>query len=128
MFSEDGIGLFGVRMRGEDNLLGFCGFVRFEGMKEPELAYELKQVAWGKGFATEACVACPRQALRRAWNSSISTVSRRSSFAQAKISPRGRKSLLYTASAYLSVIPATKSTVSVMGSGSLGTRSFPCSR
>lgn len=62
MFSEDGIGLFGVRMRGVDNLLGFCGFVRVEGMKEPELAYELTQVAWGKGFATEACVACLRQA------------------------------------------------------------------
>jgi [ribosomal protein S5]-alanine N-acetyltransferase len=35
MFSEEGIGLFGVRMRGSEDLLGFCGFVGLEGMEEP---------------------------------------------------------------------------------------------
>jgi hypothetical protein len=46
----------------------------------------------------------------------------------AKISPRGRKSRPYVARAYLSVIPATKSMVSVSGSGSLAARSSGCSR
>jgi RimJ/RimL family protein N-acetyltransferase len=58
MFSEADIGLFGVRRRGSENLIGFCGFVRLEGMKEPELAYELTQGAWGEGLATEASIAC----------------------------------------------------------------------
>jgi RimJ/RimL family protein N-acetyltransferase len=45
MFSEEGISLFGVRRHGSENLIGFCGFVRLEGMEEPELAYELTRGA-----------------------------------------------------------------------------------
>ncbi len=37
MFSKEKIGVFGVRMRGREDLLGFCGFVRLKGMEEPEL-------------------------------------------------------------------------------------------
>jgi RimJ/RimL family protein N-acetyltransferase len=48
MFSEEGIGLFGVRRHGSENHIGFCGFVRLEGMEEPELAYELTRGAWAK--------------------------------------------------------------------------------
>jgi RimJ/RimL family protein N-acetyltransferase len=62
MFSEEKIGLFGVRMRGRVDLLGFCGFVRLEGMEEPELWYELTEKVWGRGFATEAARACVRYA------------------------------------------------------------------
>jgi len=62
MFSEVKIGVFGVRMRGREDLLGFCGFVRLEGMEEPELWYELTQKVWGKGIATEAAWACVRYA------------------------------------------------------------------
>jgi [ribosomal protein S5]-alanine N-acetyltransferase len=61
-FSEEDVGLFGVRMRGREDLLGFCGFVRLEGMKEPELLYELTQEVWGKGIATEAARACVQYA------------------------------------------------------------------
>ena len=41
MFSKEKIGLFGVRLRGREDLLGFCGFVCLQGMEEPELCYEL---------------------------------------------------------------------------------------
>ena len=63
MFSKEKIGLFGVRMRGKKDLLGFCGFVRLEGVEEPELWYELTQKVWGRGIATEAARACVRYAL-----------------------------------------------------------------
>ena len=43
MLSEEKIGVFGVRIRGSEDLLGFCGFVRLEGMQEAELWYELTQ-------------------------------------------------------------------------------------
>jgi ribosomal-protein-alanine N-acetyltransferase len=66
MFSEEGIGLFGIRRRGSESLIGFCGFVRLEGMEEPELAYELAQEAWGEGLATEASLACLRCAFEDA--------------------------------------------------------------
>jgi ribosomal-protein-alanine N-acetyltransferase len=62
MFSEEKIGLCGVRVRGREDLLGFCGFVRLEGMEEPELWYELTQKVWGRGIATEAARACVRYA------------------------------------------------------------------
>src|SRR3712207_696975 len=58
MFSKERIGLFGVRVRGREDLLGFCGFVRLGGMEEPELWYELTQEVWGRGIATEAAWAC----------------------------------------------------------------------
>ena len=66
MFSSEGIGLFGVRMRGGEDLLGFCGFVRLEGMDEPELGYELTSEVWGRGIATEASRACLRYAFDEA--------------------------------------------------------------
>lgn len=66
MFSEEGIGCFGVRMRGSEELLGFCGFVRFDGMEEPELGYELTSEVWGRGLATEASRACLRYAFEGA--------------------------------------------------------------
>jgi RimJ/RimL family protein N-acetyltransferase len=63
MFSTEGIGLFGIRKHGSESLIGFCGLVRFAGMNEPELAYELTPRAWDDGLATEASVACLRHAL-----------------------------------------------------------------
>lgn len=66
LFSDAGVGLFGVRLRGDDRLLGFCGFVLLEGMEEPELGYELTREAWGKGYASEASRACLRHAFEEA--------------------------------------------------------------
>jgi ribosomal-protein-alanine N-acetyltransferase len=65
MFSKERIGVFGVRMRGREDLLGFCGFVRLLGMEESELWYELSQEVWGRGLATEAAWACVRYAFEK---------------------------------------------------------------
>ena len=62
MFSKENVGLFGVRLRGREDLLGFCGFVCLKGMEEPELCYELTQKMWGGGIATQAARACLRYA------------------------------------------------------------------
>jgi RimJ/RimL family protein N-acetyltransferase len=66
MFADEGVGLFGVRRRGRENLIGFCGFVRLEGMEEPELAYELTQGTWGEGIATEVSLVCLHHAFEEA--------------------------------------------------------------
>ncbi len=65
MFSEEGIGLFGVRMHGSENFIGFCGFARLECMEEPELGFELTKEAWRQVIATEAAVACLRHAFEK---------------------------------------------------------------
>ena len=57
-FAEKGLGLFGICLRGEANLLGLCGFRSLENTDEIELAYQLSQEWWGRGFATEAARAC----------------------------------------------------------------------
>lgn len=62
MFSEEGLGLFGVRLQGAEEQLGFCGFLRLEGMEEAELGYELLPGLWGQGISTEAARACLRHA------------------------------------------------------------------
>ncbi len=61
-FSERGLGLFGVRLRGGEEIVGLCGFFRPEGMEEMELAYELTHDLWGRGLATEAARGCLRYA------------------------------------------------------------------
>jgi len=66
MLADEGIGLFSVRRRGNGNVIGFCGFVRLEGMEEPELAYELTRETWGQGLATEASLACLHYAFESA--------------------------------------------------------------
>jgi ribosomal-protein-alanine N-acetyltransferase len=59
MFPEEGVGLFGVRLRSSGELVGFCGFGHTQdGPEEIELIYELLPELWGRGLATEASRAC----------------------------------------------------------------------
>ncbi len=55
-----GVGAVGRRdgLHGSEELLGFRGFLRLEGMEEPEIAYELTEEAWESSLATEAARAC----------------------------------------------------------------------
>jgi [ribosomal protein S5]-alanine N-acetyltransferase len=67
MFSEEGVGLFGVRLRGSAELVGFGGFGHTrDGPQEIELIYELVPELWGMGLATEASRACLRHAFEAA--------------------------------------------------------------
>jgi RimJ/RimL family protein N-acetyltransferase len=67
MFSEEGVGLFGVRLRGSGELVGFCGFGHTrDGPQEIELIYELLPELWGRGLATEASRACLHHAFTTA--------------------------------------------------------------
>lgn len=65
-FAEGGVGLFGVRPRGESRLIGFCGFSRAGETGEMELMYGLLPEWWGGGFATEAARASLRHAFEEA--------------------------------------------------------------
>lgn len=58
LFSEERLGLFGIRLRDREEVVGFCGFARLQDMEEVELVYELDPELWGRGIATEAARAC----------------------------------------------------------------------
>ena len=54
-FAERGFGFWALYARdGSEDLMGFCGFRRFEGSDTPELLYGILPRYWGRGFVTEA--------------------------------------------------------------------------
>ena len=74
-WQEHGLGIFAVRLRGQINLLGYCGIQQLHGGpggvskealqrwgNEYEILYGLSQDAWGQGLAGEAARACLRYA------------------------------------------------------------------
>jgi RimJ/RimL family protein N-acetyltransferase len=53
-----GIHCVTLRLRGDDEFLGYCGLVIGRAtIDEPEIAYELLRSAHGRGYATEAAAA-----------------------------------------------------------------------
>ena len=57
-FGDDGYGLWAIRIKGINSIIGFSGFWRFEHLPYPlHLNYALLPSSWGKGFATEAAKA-----------------------------------------------------------------------
>lgn len=67
-FSERGVGLFGVRLRGagDHDLVGLCGLRWEEGIGEMEIMYCLLPQLWGQGLITEAALATLRFAFEEA--------------------------------------------------------------
>lgn len=59
-FETSGLGLWVVCARGEDDLIGFCGFWFFHDPPQLQLLYGIDPARWGKGLATEAAKAMIR--------------------------------------------------------------------
>jgi ribosomal-protein-alanine N-acetyltransferase len=53
-FQKNGTGLWAVYPRGEDTLIGFCGYWFFHDPPQLELLYGIATSHWGTGLATEA--------------------------------------------------------------------------
>jgi RimJ/RimL family protein N-acetyltransferase len=62
-FDEAGYGLFAVIERKEKRFIGLCGLQLNQNSGQIELDYALSDTAWGKGYATEACMEVLRFAL-----------------------------------------------------------------
>ena len=59
-FAANGHGLWGATLKGNDALVGFCGFWLFHEPPRLELLYGLGDEHHGKGFATEMAAAMIR--------------------------------------------------------------------
>jgi ribosomal-protein-alanine N-acetyltransferase len=59
-FSKGGFGLWGLFLKGEGALIGFCGYRFFHDPPELQLLYGLAPRYWSKGYATEAAKAAIR--------------------------------------------------------------------
>jgi ribosomal-protein-alanine N-acetyltransferase len=60
LFESSGCGLWGVRLNGDDELAGFCGYWHFHEPPELELLYGVSETQWRKGLATEMAEAMIR--------------------------------------------------------------------
>lgn len=47
-------GLLAMQRKADGDVIGYCGLVGGDGVREPELAFELLRRSWGQGYATEA--------------------------------------------------------------------------
>jgi ribosomal-protein-alanine N-acetyltransferase len=54
LFADQGYGLWAILPRGEETLLGFCGYWFFHDPPELQLLYGMAPAYWGKGLTTEA--------------------------------------------------------------------------
>ena len=60
-FDEFGAGFFAIEFASSpDELIGFCGYRRFEDTDQPELLYGILPEHWGEGVITEAARAVLR--------------------------------------------------------------------
>ncbi len=57
LFTEKGYGLWAVCLKGDERIIGFCGYWFFHEPPQLELLYGLAEDEWGKGLATEAATA-----------------------------------------------------------------------
>ncbi len=59
-FERHGFGLWSMLFKGEDTLIGFCGFRHFDDPPQVEILYGVAPRHWGAGLATEAARAMLR--------------------------------------------------------------------
>ncbi len=64
-YEEYGYGRWGVILKGEERLIGWCGLLRqeVEDALEIEVSYHLDRTYWGRGYATEAAQAAKEYGL-----------------------------------------------------------------
>ena len=63
-FDRHGFGFWGVRERGGEELIGFCGLRYVEPGADVEILYGIDPPLWGRGYATEAARALLAWAFR----------------------------------------------------------------
>jgi [ribosomal protein S5]-alanine N-acetyltransferase len=90
LYSEDGFGRYGVRLRNSGRYIGDVGFFRAEvnGIPEIDLGYIIDKQYWGKGYATEAAAACVARAFQNRWFTRIAVQMAHSNTASRKVAER----------------------------------------
>jgi RimJ/RimL family protein N-acetyltransferase len=59
-WDENGLGMFGVRLRDDEMPVGWAGLQPLDGTPEIEVGYAFGRGAWGRGYATEVATAVVR--------------------------------------------------------------------
>ncbi len=57
-WNDKGFGLWCVTEKRIGEMIGYCGFQRFDKSEDVEIVFGFLKENWGRGFATEAATAC----------------------------------------------------------------------
>ncbi|MFK7972445.1 MAG: GNAT family N-acetyltransferase [Bacteroidia bacterium] len=57
-YQKYGYGRLAVELKSEQKFIGFAGLKYLDDLDEVDLGYRFMKAYWGKGFATEAALAC----------------------------------------------------------------------
>lgn len=57
-FDSTGFGRWGCVLKSTNRVIGFCGLKYLPDLDSVDIGYRLLPEYWGKGYATEACIAC----------------------------------------------------------------------
>jgi RimJ/RimL family protein N-acetyltransferase len=76
LYAERGHGLWAMLRRDDGLFLGDCGLVpqQIEGVEQLEIGYHVRRDQWGRGYATEAAVACRDYAFERLGAASVCSI------------------------------------------------------
>ena len=56
-YAEDGFGLWGVTLKGRDELMGICGLIKRESLEDVDVGFAFLPRHVGKGYASEGAAA-----------------------------------------------------------------------
>lgn len=89
-FPRDGSGLHAVLERATNKPVGMVGLLtqEVEGVMELEIGYHLLPSAWGKGYATEAAIACKEFAIEHNLSPSVVSLIDPANFASQAVAKR----------------------------------------
>lgn len=97
-YKEHGFGLWGVFLKGSDEMIGQCGITMQEygAAQVPEIGYLLSHSHWHKGYATEAAAACREYGFSTLRFNALYSIIRDTNIASQNVALRNGMSLIDT--------------------------------
>lgn len=89
-YRDDGIGLWAVVLRENGDMIGQAGLTwqEMNGKRIPEVGYLFNRAYWGKGYATEAAIACKEYGFKQLGLDEIFSIIRDTNIASMNVAIR----------------------------------------
>jgi RimJ/RimL family protein N-acetyltransferase len=89
-YREDGVGLWALVLKESDEMIGQCGlsWQDANGKRVIEVGYLLNRAYWGKGYITEAAIACKNYAFEKLGANEVFSIVRDTNYASMNVAIR----------------------------------------
>jgi RimJ/RimL family protein N-acetyltransferase len=94
-YRDDGVGLWAMVLNKPQELIGDCGIILQQVDDEPlyEIGYHVRRDFWGRGFATEAAIACRNWAFANLKTDRLISLIRPENLASIRVAARAGMTL-----------------------------------